>query len=82
MTRAEKRASLELLNMLIEHELSLGYKEADADFIMECVNTIISIKGIVIDQDKVEREKMKTLELMRKRMREQENGGNTNTKNS
>lgn len=79
MTEVEKRASVEILQMLIDRELSLGYEEANADFIAECVALIIAIKGIEINQDKIEKGKNKLLKLMREKSKEMENGSNENT---
>ncbi len=82
MTEVEKRARIEILEMLIEHELSLGYKDFDADFVAECVELCLALQGIKITPEEIEKGKNKLLKLMREKSKEMENGSNENTQNS
>ena len=59
MTEVEKRARIEILEMLIEHELNLGYKDFDADFVAECVELCLALQGIKIVPEEIEKGKKK-----------------------
>ena len=79
MTEVEKRARIEILEMLIEHELSLGYKDFDADFVAECVELCLALKGIKIAPEEIEKGKNELLKLMREKSKEVKNSSNENT---
>lgn len=79
MTEVEKRAKIEILEMLIEHELSLGYKDFDADFVAECVELCLALKGIKILPEEIEKGKNELLKIMREKSEEVKNGSNENT---
>ncbi|MBQ2390860.1 MAG: hypothetical protein II306_03740 [Clostridia bacterium] len=82
MTKVEKRASVEILEMLIEHELSLGYENADADFISECVGLCLAIQETKINPEDVKKRKNKLLKLMGEKFKEVRNGSNKNTQDT
>jgi hypothetical protein len=79
MTEVEKRAKIEILEMLIEYELSLGYKDFDADFVAECVELCLALKGIKIVPEEIEKGKNELLKIMREKSEEVKNGSNENT---
>jgi hypothetical protein len=79
MTEVEKRARVEILEMLIERELSLDYKDFDADFVAECVELCLALQGIKIAPEDIEKGKNELLKLMREKSKEMENGSNENT---
>ena len=79
MTEVEKRARVEILEMLIERELSLDYKDFDADFVAECVELCLALQGIKIVPEDIEKGKNELLKLMREKSKEMENGSNENT---
>lgn len=79
MTEVEKRARVEILEMLIERELSLDYKDFDADFVAECVELCLALQGIKIASEDIEKGKNELLKLMREKSKEMENGSNENT---
>jgi hypothetical protein len=79
MTEVEKRARIEILEMLIEYELSLGYKDFDADFVAECVELCLALKGIKIVPEEIEKGKNELLKIMREKSEEVKNGSNENT---
>ena len=78
MTEVEKRAKVEILEMLIEHELSLGYKDFDADFVAECVELCLALQGIKITPEKIEKGKNELLKLMREKSKEVKYSSNEN----
>lgn len=69
MTEVEKRARIEILEMLIEHELSLDYKDFDANFVAECVELCLVLQGIKIAPEEIEKGKNELLKLMRKKVK-------------
>ena len=79
MTEVEKKAKIEILEMLIEHELSLGYKDFDADFVAECVELCLKLQDIKIVPEEIEKGKNELLKLMREKSKEVNNGSNENT---
>lgn len=79
MTEVEKRAKIEILEMLIEYELSLGYKDFDADFVAECVELCLKLQGIKILPEEIEKGKNELLKIMREKSEEVKNGSNENT---
>ena len=79
MTEVEKRVSVEILEMLIERELSLDYKDFDADFVAECVGLCLALQGIKIVPEDIEKGKNELLKLMREKSKEMKNGSNENT---
>ena len=78
MTEVEKRARVEILEMLIERELSLDYKDFDADFVAECVELCLALQGVKITPEEIEKGKNELLKLMREKSKEMENGSNEN----
>lgn len=79
MTEVEKRARIEILEMLIEHELSLGYKDFDADSVAECVELCLALQEIKIASEEIEKGKKELLKLMREKSKEVKNSSNENT---
>lgn len=78
MTEVKKRARVEILEMLIERELSLDYKDFDADFVAECVELCLALQGVKITPEEIEKGKNELLKLMREKSKEMENGSNEN----
>ena len=79
MTEVEKRARVEILEMLIERELSLDYKDFDADFVAECVELCLALQGVKITPEEIEKGKNELLKLMREKSKGVKNGSNENT---
>lgn len=79
MTEVEKRARNEILEMLIEHELGLDYKDFDANFVAECVELCLVLQGIKIAPEEIEKGKNELLKLMREKSKEVKNSSNENT---
>lgn len=79
MTEVEKRARIEILEMLIEHELGLDYKDFDANFVAECVELCLVLQGIKIAPEEIEKGKNELLKLMREKSKEVKNSSNENT---
>ena len=79
MTEVEKRARVEILEMLIERELSLDYKDFDADFVAECVELCLALQGVKIVPEEIEKGKNELLKIMREKSEEVKNGSNENT---
>lgn len=79
MTEVEKKARIEILEMLIEHELSLGYKDFDVDFVAECVELCLKLQDIKIVPEEIEKGKNELLKIMREKSEEVKNGSNENT---
>lgn len=79
MTEVEKKAKIEILEMLIEYELSLGYKDFDADFVAECVELCLKLQDIKIVPEEIEKGKNELLKIMREKSEEVKNGSNENT---
>lgn len=79
MTEVEKRARIEILEMLIEYELGLDYKDFDANFVAECVELCLVLQGIKIAPEEIEKGKNELLKLMREKSKEVKNSSNENT---
>lgn len=81
VSELEKRAWVEILNMMVDYEVSLG-DEMDCDFIAETTTLILKIEGRLPDPKEVEKSKQKLIKLMEERWKEWENGGNKNNQNT
>lgn len=79
MTEVEKRARIEILEMIIEHELGLDYKDFDANFVAECVELCLVLQGIKIAPEEIEKGKNELFKLMREKSKEVKNSSNENT---
>ncbi len=79
MTEVEKKARIKILEMLIEHELSLDYKDFDANFVAECVELCLALQGIKIVPKEIEKGRNELIKLMREKSKEMKNGSNENT---